>query len=81
MGMPGFRKGQVEKWDQNWKTVIFPGNQRQLFQFCPRRIEAHFLHILDPNYPSFYLQCPRKFQKTYNFDNFFTLPQICTSSY
>ena len=26
------------------------------------------LHILDPNYPSFYLKCPIKCQKTYNFD-------------
>ena len=47
--------------------------------FFPRRIEAPFLHVLDPNSLSFYVKCPRKCQKTYNFDTFFTLPQIYTS--
>ena len=60
------------------KTVIFHGNQGQLFQFCPGRIEAPLLHIPDPNYLSFYLKCPRKYQKTYNFDIFPTLSQIRT---
>ena len=39
------------------------GDQEQLFQFCPGRIEAPLLHILDPNYLSFYLKCPRKCKK------------------
>ena len=37
------------------------------------------LHILNPNYHSFYLKCPRKCQKTYNFDIFPSLSQFCTS--
>ena len=31
------------------KLSFFQGNQGQLFQVCPRRIEALLLHILDPN--------------------------------
>ena len=61
------------------KTVIFQGNEGKLFQFFPGRIEAPLLHILDPNYPSFYLKCLRKCQKTYNFYIFQTVSQICTS--
>ena len=34
-----------------------------MFQFCPERIEAPFLHILDPNYSSFYFKCSRTCQK------------------
>ena len=45
------------------KLTFSQGNQGKLFQFCSGRIEAVFLHILDPNYPSFYLKCPRKCQK------------------
>ena len=71
MGKPDFRKGQVGKYGQNWKNChFFQGNQGQWFQFCPRRIEASLLHIPDPNYPSFYLKCPRQCQKTYNLDIF-----------
>ena len=47
------------------KLSIFQGNQGKLFQSCPRRTEALFLHIFYPNYPSFYLKCLRK---SYNFD-------------
>ena len=32
-----------------------------------------FLHVLDPNSFSFYVKCPRKCQKTYNFDH----PPMC----
>ena len=46
------------------KTVVFQGNQGQLFHFFPGRIEAPLLHILDPNYSSFYLKCLRKRQKS-----------------
>ena len=78
-GKPDFREGQVEKLGQNGKLSFFQGNQEQLFQFCSGRIEARLLHILDPNYLLFYLKCPRKCQKTYNFDIFQTVSQICTS--
>ena len=71
------------------KTVFVQGNQKQLFQFWPGAGKSGksgksgaivpILHILDPNYPSFYLKCPRKFQKTYNFDIFPALSQICAS--
>ena len=49
------------------KLSFFQGNQEQFFQFCPGRIEAPFLNVLDPNSP---VKCPRKCQKTYNFDIF-----------
>ena len=42
-------------------------------------MEASLLHVLDQNSPSIYVKWPRKCQKTYNFDNFFTLPQFYTS--
>ena len=35
VGTPDFMEGQVKKWGQNWKTVIFQGNQEQFFQFAP----------------------------------------------
>ena len=80
MGKPDFREGQVESRVKTEKKLsFFQGNQGQLFQFCPGRIEAPILHILDPNYLSFYLKCLRKCQKTYNFDIFQTVSQICTS--
>ena len=63
MGMPDFKKGQAEKYGQNWKKLsFFQGNQGQLFQFCPGGTEIPLLHILDLNYLSFYLKCPRKYQ-------------------
>ena len=78
MGMQDPREEQVENWGKNWKkNSFFKGNQGQLFQFCPERTEALLLHIL--HYSLFYLKCPRKYQKTYNFDIFPTLPQTCTS--
>ena len=58
---------------------FFQGNQEQLFHFSYERIEEPLSHILDPNYRTFYLKCPRKCQKNYNFDMFPTLSQICTS--
>ena len=81
MGKPDFREEQVGRkvGSKLEKLSFFQGNQRQLFQFCPGRIEAPFLYIPDTNYPSFYLKYPRKCQKTYNFDIFQTLSQICTS--
>ena len=61
------------------KLSFLQENQRELFQFCPGRIEAPLLHILDPNYPSFYLKRPRKCQDNFNFDIFQAVSQICTS--
>ena len=61
------------------KLWFFQGNQGQSFQFGSGRIEAPLLHILDPNYLSFYLKCPRKYQRTYNFDILPTLSRIGTS--
>ena len=58
------------------EKLIFPGNQGQLLQFCPGRLEDLILHILDPNYSSFYLECPRKYQKTYNIDIFSHFPKF-----
>ena len=67
MGKPDFREGHVESRDKTKKTVIFPEIARKLFQFFPGKIEAQFLHLLDPNSPNIYLKCPRKCPKTYNF--------------
>ena len=52
------------------KAVIFPGKLGEIFQFFPGRIEAAFLHVIDPNFSSFYVKCARKCQKTYNSDIF-----------
>ena len=68
-------EGHILRSDR-WKSKAklekchFPENKGQLFQFCPGRLETPFSHILDPNYPYFYLKCPRKYQRTYNFENF-----------
>ena len=70
------RKGRVRTGKKN---CHFPGNQEKLFQFCHGMIESPLLHILNPNYRSVYLKCLRKCQKTYNFDIFQTVSQICTS--
>ena len=77
MRKPVLKEGQVEKYGQNLKKLsFFQGNQGELFQFCTGRIEAHLLHILDPNYPSFYLKCLRKCQKTYNLTFFKQFPKF-----
>ena len=79
-GNPDFWEGEMESRAETEKKLsFFQGSQWQLFIFCIGRIEALFLHIVDPNNPSFYLKCPKKYQNTYNFDIFPTLPQICTS--
>ena len=79
MGKPDFREGQAEKYGQNWKTVIFPGESGEIVLMLPWKDRNPLLHVLDPNFPSFYVKCPRKCQKTYNFDIFPTLSQIDTS--
>ena len=61
------------------KTVIFLGIPGKIVPFFLGRIGARFLHVLDPNSSSFYVKCPRKCQKIYNFHIFLTLPQIYTS--
>ena len=78
VGMPDFREGR-KVGSKLEKLSFFQENQEQLFQFFTGRIEALLLHILDLDYPSFYLKCPSKHKKTYNFDNFDT-SQICISS-
>ena len=35
MGMPDFREGQVGKYGQNWKTVIFPGKSGAVVPVLP----------------------------------------------
>ena len=70
VGIPNFREGHVKSRAKTGETVIFQGNQEQLFQFCPGRIGSLSLHILDPNYLSFYLNVPEYIKKTYNFDIF-----------
>ena len=71
MGKPDFREGLVESRDKTGKTVIFPEIAEEIVQiFFPARIEASFLNVLDPNSSSFFVKCPRKCQKTYNFDIF-----------
>ena len=52
------------------KLSFSHGNLGRQFDFCPGKIEAVFLHILNPNY-SFYLKCSRKYQNTPNFDIFY----------
>ena len=79
MGKPDFREGQGKSRVKTGRMSFFQGNQGKLFHFFPERLEAPFLHVLDPNSPSFYVKCPRKCQKTYNFDIFPTLSQIYTS--
>ena len=61
------------------KLSFFQENQGQFFQFCPGMIEDTFLHVLDPNSPSFYIRCSRKCQRIYNFDIFKALFQIYIS--
>ena len=56
-----------------------PGKSEEIVPFLPLKDKVPLLHILDSNYPSFYLKYPRKYQETYNFDIFPTLSQICTS--
>ena len=54
-----------------WKSRDKTGSN-----FCPERMEVSFLHVLDPNSSSFYVKCPRKCQKTYNFDIFLHFPKF-----
>ena len=71
-----------DRWKSKVKTgkiVIFLGNQEQFFQFRPGGMEVPLLHILDRNYPFFYLKCPRKYKEIYNFDIIPKLFQICAS--
>ena len=53
------------------KTGTFPEKSEAIVQVLPWKNRSPPLHILDPNYPSFYQKCPRKCQETYNFDIFF----------
>ena len=48
-----------ESRDKTGKLSFLEGNQGQLFQFCPGKIEPPFLHIFDSNYPSIYLNVTR----------------------
>ena len=50
---------------QNWRTVVFPG--------IVGKIVPTF--ALEGS-PSFYVKCPRKCQKTYNFDIFLDFPKF-----
>ena len=43
-------------------------------KFCSGRLESLILHIFDPNYSSFYLKCPRKYQETYTVSNLHLSP-------
>ena len=54
------------------KLSFSQGSLGQLSQFFPRNIYPLF----DPNYPSFYLKCPKQCQKTYNSDTFSNTSQI-----
>ena len=67
---PGFREGQVRKSRAKIGNCHFPGKSGAIGQFFSGKIKALFLHILGPNYHSFYLKCLRKYQKTYNLDIF-----------
>ena len=60
----------MEKVGPKLETVIFLGIAGKIVPIFLGRIEAPFLHVLDPNSPSFYVKCPRKCQKAYNFDIF-----------
>ena len=69
-----------------WKSTVKTGknchfsrdSRKNCSNFFPGRIEAPFLHVLDPNSPSFYVKYPRKCKKKKIF-TFFTLPQIYTT--
>ena len=52
------------------KKLIFQRNQENCSSF------VLILHNIDPNYSSFYLKCPRKYQKTYNFNIFLHFPKF-----
>ena len=67
MGKPDFREGQVEKWGENREIREIRVN---FSNFALEGQKSSFLHVLDPNSPSFYVKCPRKCRKTYNFDIF-----------
>ena len=74
LGRDGWKKGE------NWKNCHFSSDIRgNHSDYQPERIEAPFSHVFDLNSPSSYVKCPRKCQKTYNFDIFVTLSQIYTS--
>ena len=75
-GSARFQRGTMGKVGP--KLSFLKGNQGQLFQFCTERLECLILHIIDPNYLSFYLKCPRKYKKPYIL-TFFDTSQICTS--
>ena len=70
MEKPKFRQEWVENRVKPGKTVIFQGCLEKLFQVLPWKDRIPFLQVLDPNSPSFYVKCPRKYQKTYNVDIF-----------
>ena len=53
---------------ENWKNCHFSSDIRgNHSNYHPERIETPFLHVLNLNSPSYYVKCPRKCQKTYNF--------------
>ena len=61
----------MENRDKTGKNCHFSRDSRENCSiFCPGRMEAPLLYVLDPNSPSIYVKCPRKCQKTYNFDIF-----------
>ena len=57
-------------------SFFFHGNKEKLFQFCTGRLEVIILHILDPNYSSFYLKCPRKYKRPIILTFFDTSPNL-----
>ena len=79
MGKSDFRDGQVESRVKLERNCHFSRKIGEIVPILSWKDRSPLLHILGRNYPSFYLKCPRKCQKTYNFDIFPTLFQICTS--
>ena len=60
------------------ESVIFPLKSGVFVPILLWKDRILFLHIFDPNYP-FLSKMSTNYQKSYNFDIFPTLPQICTS--
>ena len=77
-GKARFWGGTGGKVGSKLKTVFFPGKSGAIVSILPWKDISLRLHILDPIYPSFYLKCLRKCQKTHNFDIFQTVSQIYT---
>ena len=75
MDKPDFRRDWWKVGAKLEKLSFSRDSRENCSNFCPGRMEAP-LHGLDPNSPSIYVKCPRKYQKVYNFDIFLHFPKF-----